>query len=103
MLGVGQLLFKSASRVLVGIAPSGAVGALVRSPVFYLAPILYGCATLLWIWIIRDVPLSRAYCFAALCFVIVPALAAIFLGEPWSWKVLAGAVIIAVGIVVTQL
>jgi drug/metabolite transporter (DMT)-like permease len=39
---------------------------------FFLALTLYGLGTLLWIVILVDVPLTRAYPFMALAFALVP-------------------------------
>jgi len=46
-----------------------------------LAAILYVCATVVWIGYCDLVPLTEAYPFMAMSFVLVPALSALFLGE----------------------
>ncbi len=103
LLGIGQLLFKQCSKVFVGVPAAEGAVALARSPLFFGALVIYGFATVLWIWALRDVPLARAYCFTAIAFVVVPVMAAMFLGEALNWKLLVGSLIVGAGIIVTQL
>ena len=67
------------------------------------ALLLYGGSTLLWVWILSRIPLSQAYPWVALGSIIVPLGARLLFGEmvkPVFWL---GAVMIAAGIVVTQI
>ena len=57
-----------------------------------------GVSTLLWVWVLRTVPLSIAYPFMALCFIIVPALGFYVLGEPVTWKTFVGSALIVGGV-----
>jgi len=59
---------------------------------------LLGLSTMLWIWVLRVVPLGIAYPFMALAFLIVPILAASMLGEPFGWKNVMGGVLIVTGV-----
>ena len=70
------------------------------SPLMIAALVLYGVATVLWVYVLRTVPLSAAYAVFALAFLIVPLLAHFVLDEPLSANVLIGGVIIVVGILV---
>ena len=86
-LAAGQLLFKQAAAAL----PAEPVLAdWLTNPWLYAALGLYGAMTILWIWILRHAPLSIAYPFMALAFIIVPLLARLVFGEPLSWQTLAG-------------
>ncbi|MGQ0673130.1 MAG: SMR family transporter [Hyphomicrobium sp.] len=96
LLALGQVLFKKAA--LAGSAEAFPSAFLNRW--MALAIVLYGAATLLWTWILRTTPLSAAYPFAALAFVIVPLLGAVFFGEPLGWRSAIGAALIVLGIVV---
>jgi drug/metabolite transporter (DMT)-like permease len=99
MLSAGQVLFR---RAALGVPPLGTVTGLLRlagSPVFILALTLYGVATLLWVAVLQQVPLSRAYPFMALAFLLVPLSAMIFLGEPVNARLLAGSVLILAGLI----
>lgn len=60
---------------------------------------LLGMSTLLWIWVLRTLPLSLAYPFMALAFIIVPLLGHFLLHEPIGWRTLTGGLLIAFGVV----
>jgi drug/metabolite transporter (DMT)-like permease len=71
-LGVGQLLFKLAAERLV---LDRGVTALMHSFVGWpmaAALLVYGAATVLWVYLLHGLPLSRAYPFIALAFAFVP-------------------------------
>lgn len=102
LLTAGQLLFKKVGLELRGEA-GGGVWRLLLSPALYASLALYGIATLLWIWILSRVPLSRAYPYVALGVVLVPLASILIFGErvrPIFWL---GAGLIIVGIIVTQM
>ena len=103
MLAVGQALFKkSALAVKKQPATSFDISILLLTPSFWLALLLYGMATLLWIYLLQTVPLSRAYPFAALGFVIVPCLAVLLFGEKLNGYYLIGALFVMVGVTITS-
>jgi len=103
LLSGGQVLFKVSALALQTRGQSaGNLLALGRLPSFWLALALYGCGTLLWIWILQSVPLSRAYPFAALGFVAVPVIAAVFFAERLSPAYGVGALLIVAGVIVTS-
>lgn len=97
LIGGGQLLFKLAAERLV---PDKGVVTLIAS--FISAPmiaalVVYASATVLWVYLLHGLALSRAYPFMALAFAIVPLLAWLVLGDalnPRYWlglsAVLAG-------------
>jgi len=60
---------------------------------------LLGISTLLWVWVLRTLPLSIAYPFMALAFIIVPLLGHFLLHEPIGWRNLVGGLLIAFGVV----
>ena len=94
----GQVLFKQA-----GVRGAGAPFVqTLFDPVFILAVGIYGLATLMWVWVLKTVPLSSAYSFMALSYVLVPILAVVFLGESLSWKYAAGTALILGGLFVVQ-
>ena len=100
MIAGGQVLFKMTStRLSTSNSPFTHA---VIDPVFIAALALYGVATVLWIWVLKAVPLSFAYSFMALSFVFVPLLAALFLGETLGWRYVAGTGLIMAGLVVVQ-
>lgn len=94
-LSAGQILFK-----LAAIDSTGAQSALhlLTSWKMILALAVYGIATLAWVYALRSVPLTIAYPFVALAYVIVPVLAHFFLGEVISLRTIAGAAFIVFGV-----
>jgi drug/metabolite transporter (DMT)-like permease len=66
----------------------------------WVAVALYAGATLLWVRILTSVPLSRAYPFAALAFVLVPAAGYLFFHEPITLRYALGTALIVVGVAV---
>lgn len=82
LLALGQMLFKVAASMLPPLSTLAGIMALSVNPWFYLALALYGSATLLWILILQDVPLSLAYPFVALGFVIIPLASFLIFKEP---------------------
>ena len=59
---------------------------------------IYGTATFIWVTILRTMPLSTAYPFIALGFILVPLAGGFFFGEHLSPMQWVGAGMIVVGI-----
>jgi drug/metabolite transporter (DMT)-like permease len=95
----GQMLFKLAAQQIPrgGAAIDHAFG-LVRNGYFLVALVAYFLLALLWVWILSFTPLSRAYPFAALAFVLTPLLGGLLFGEPLSARLFAGIAAIACGL-----
>jgi undecaprenyl phosphate-alpha-L-ara4N flippase subunit ArnE len=98
-ISAGQILFKIASRS-VGSPDLTGIAELAFNPWLLSALALYGTATVAWIFVIRDVPIAKAYLFMSLTFVAVPIIAYLTLGEPVSLRHALGTAIIIAGIVV---
>ena len=91
----GQILFK-----LVAMRANESHSWFV-SKVFILlllALVVYGTATLIWIYVLQTVPLGFAYLFMSLSFVLVPLVAAAVFGEQLSSRFLLGAALVVVGL-----
>ena len=74
MLGIGQLLFKiAAQRLVVGRGWHAFFISMVGWPMASVL-LLYAVATVLWVYLLHGLPLSRAYPFIALVFAFVPLL-----------------------------
>ncbi|MCZ4280907.1 EamA family transporter [Kiloniella laminariae] len=99
VMSLGQLLFKKAS---MEINWSGGLLELFN-PWLIVAITLYAGATLVWVWILRTVPLNFAYPFTALAFVIVPVAASYIFKESLGWPNVVGTVLIMAGIAVISL
>lgn len=100
ILSSGQLLFKKAAQSSGTISGLGDARQLLVNHWLWLALILYGVATILWVAILQRVPLSTAVLFNALCFVLVPLAAAALFGETIGWRHAVGMALIVSGLVV---
>jgi multidrug transporter EmrE-like cation transporter len=100
LLSAGQMLFKKAAQLPAPLASIPGMTALLANLWFWLALTLYGVATLLWIMILQKVPLSQAYPFAALGFVIIPLASWLLFAERLSAQYCIGIALIIAGILV---
>src|SRR5215469_13349068 len=90
LLSTGQILFKQAA--IVGNAKPFHLALL--NGWMASALVLYAIATGLWVWILRTVPLSMAYPFVALGFILVPLAAHYLFGEPFTTRYAIGVALI---------
>ncbi|MEO0030343.1 MAG: hypothetical protein RIS94_101 [Pseudomonadota bacterium] len=98
-IALGQLLFKLASmRAFSGNSSFTDFFALALNPWFVSAVFLYGGLSVLWIWLLKQVPLSSAYPFVALSFVLTLVFSAVLLDERMAARQLIGAGLIVGGI-----
>jgi drug/metabolite transporter (DMT)-like permease len=98
LMAAGQLLFKTAANAVnaagtfmdmtVAMAAAGAVA-------------IYALASGLWIVLLQSTPLSRAYPYMALSFVLVAAGSWLFFRESISLGQIAGLALIVGGLLVT--
>ena len=102
LLACGQVMFKRVGLSLHGHAGLEAIRQVLCQPSLYAALSVYGCATLLWVWILSRVSLVQAYPWVAVGMVIVPLLGWLIFGErvtPLFWL---GVAFIIVGVGLTQ-
>jgi len=99
LISVGQVLFKIASRG-VGEADAAGLLRLAANPYLLAALALYGAGTVLWLFVLKKVPLNAAYPFMALSFCLVPLMGYLVLGEALSWRYGAGIGLIVAGMLV---
>jgi drug/metabolite transporter (DMT)-like permease len=98
-LGAGQLLFKLAANDITQNFGTGGILSFA-SPYALAALALYGATTVLWIYILTQLPLSTAYPFSLAGAVVVIALAHYCLGEPLSLRQVAGTVTVLAGLAI---
>lgn len=110
LLAMGQILFKKAA--LFGVDRSAANQAAGESPDRFAwiwsflnpwmaaALTLYTAATVLWVLILRSTPISIAYPFVALGFVLVPLAGHLLFDERLSLATIAGCGLIVTGVLV---
>ena len=103
VLGVasGQLLFKQAA--LVGASRDSLVQAWLTNSWLWSAALAYFLSTIVWVWSLRTVPLSVAYPFMAIAFVIVPVASHLLFGEPLRTNHIVGLIAILVGLFFIQM
>lgn len=98
LLASGQILFKVASTTSPALTSPADVLFLFKNIWFWLALVLYGTATLLWIVILQQIHLSMAYPFVALGFIIVPLASWALFKEPLNISYVAGVALIIAGL-----
>ncbi len=102
MLAVGQLMFKQVGLSIQGQPLVDGLLLSARQPILYVALVIYGLSTALWIWILSRVPLAVAYPWVAVGVAIVPILGWWWFGERLNATFWMGVCFILVGIVITQ-
>ncbi|CAN7559276.1 transporter [Rhizobium sp. LjRoot258] len=96
LIASGQVLFKMTSATAGELSVRNLL-ALFLNPVLIAALLLYGLGTIIWIYVLKAVPLTMAYSFMGLTFCFVPLLAQAFLGEALTLRYAIGAVFIIAG------
>jgi drug/metabolite transporter (DMT)-like permease len=95
----GQMLFKVAALRGAGATSwSERIPAILWNGYFVAALILYAALTVLWVWILTGVPISRAYPFVALAFALTPVLGILLFSEPASFRLAIGIVLVLCGL-----
>lgn len=104
-LAGGQLLFKAAAQSIQGplMLNLHTLRELILNPYLVLGLTIYGAATLLWVLLLRDTELGKAYLAVALALVLVPLAGTVVFHEPFSTRLLLGLMIILIGLGVALL
>jgi drug/metabolite transporter (DMT)-like permease len=98
MLVVGQLLFKRAAGQWRVEGMSWTTVTTFFSPTLVAAIILYGLTTILWVLVLKHVPLAIALPFNALVFIVAPVAAHYLFGEALSANTFIGGALIVAGV-----
>jgi drug/metabolite transporter (DMT)-like permease len=99
VMAIGQVLFKQVALYYNAAQTWLDVKVLATLSV---AGTLYVLSTVLWIWVLRYLEVSKAYPVFALGFVLVPLAGAWLFGEHLSARYAVGALLIVVGVVLTN-
>ena len=103
MLALGQFLFKLAAvEWKVQLDAGGGIFSILSVP-FFAAISLYAVATILWIYALRFVPLSRGYLFVLAGAVLVPVIAHYVFKEPIGATYWTGFAMILIGLYLCSL
>jgi multidrug transporter EmrE-like cation transporter len=100
ILAAGQLLFKKVGLAMRGRPFGDGLVAVAHEPALYAALTLYAGGTLLWIWLLSRIPLSRAYPWVAVALAIVSVASWYLFGERLGPMLLLGIALIGAGVVV---
>lgn len=101
VLAGGQLLFKlSALRFVPAARWTDNIVSLALNPFLIAAVLLYAVLSVAWVWVLTFVPLSIAYPFVALTFVLTVVSGVLFFGEPVTPRLVVGALMIVAGLIV---
>lgn len=100
ILAAGQLLFKKVGLALRGKPLGYGLAAVVHEPALYGALILYAGATILWIWLLSRIPLSRAYPWVCVALAIVSLASWYLFDERLGPALWLGVALIGTGVVV---
>jgi undecaprenyl phosphate-alpha-L-ara4N flippase subunit ArnE len=99
LISIGQVLFKLTSARAGGADMAGLL-AVILDPYLIVALVIYGIGTVVWVYVLKSVPLTVAYPFMALTFCAVPLLAWGLLGETLSLRYGLGTGLIVAGLLV---
>lgn len=108
LMSSGQMLFKKTAISIANYSENigeaaGIIDSVIRAlqiPWFYLALVVYGLATVLWLYILQRIPLSIAYPFSALAMLVVPIFSFLIFKEKLSYSYFMGSILIVSGIVI---
>jgi drug/metabolite transporter (DMT)-like permease len=100
ILAAGQLLFKKVGLAMRDKPLGYGFAAVAHEPALYAALTLYAGATLLWIWLLSRIPLSRAYPWVSVALAIVSLSSWYLFDERLGPMLWLGIALIAAGVVV---
>ncbi|WP_201864668.1 EamA family transporter [Microvirga soli] len=101
MLAAGQTLFRLGALKADRATDILGFIKLFTQPVIILALILYCGTTMLYVGVLQYVPVSKAYPYMALAFILVPIAAVLFLGETISLRYVIGVGLMIIGLLLT--
>lgn len=100
-LSIGQILFKIAADQKMPDGQPYSILQIVFSLPMIAACVLYGLTIILYVYLLQQIPLSRAYLFSIAGAAIVPFLAILIFKEDFSVKYVLGVALVLSGIAVS--
>lgn len=98
----GQLLFKLGADKWRGDSVVQLIRSFLSSPYLMGAVFLYALTILVWIYVLKTLPLSIAYPLTALSYILVPVFSLVILGEKISINTMIGSGLIIAGVIVAH-
>ena len=102
LMALGQMLFKLGATKFTGESLVDWLVSFLRNGYLISAIFLYAATILIWIYVLRVLPLSKAYPLTAVSYILVPILGFFVLNEPFSLKISIGSLLILTGVIVTH-
>lgn len=102
-MACGQILFKLGAKNWNGETLLQWIWSFMTNPFLVFAVFLYAFTIIVWIYVLKVLPLSIAYPLTALSYVIVPVIAYLLLNEKISIQTIFGSLLIIVGVAITHL
>lgn len=94
----GQLLLKAGARQMAGLGRLDFLLAAARNGHVLAGLAAWGVSTICWLYVLRTLPLSRAYGLTSLTYVLVPLASAVVFGEQLRRLHGLGTLLIVVGV-----
>lgn len=101
LLAFGQILFKIAADQKYPDGRAYSIVKIILSIPMISACLLYAVTIILYVYLLQQLPLSRAYLFSMIGSAIVPILAIIIFKEDFSLRYVFGFAMIVFGVVLT--
>ena len=95
---VGQLFLKSGAQSLAALGRLEFLLGAARSTHVLLGLVAWGASTVCWLFVLRTIPLSRAYVLTSLTYVLIPPASVYVFGERIRLLHGVGTVLIIIGV-----
>ncbi|MGB1540491.1 MAG: EamA family transporter, partial [Rickettsiales bacterium] len=69
--------------------------------ILFTAMTIYALSAIGWVFVLRMLPLGKAYMFMSCSFLLMPLIAHLVFGEPLTIKTIFGSMLIVIGILVS--
>ena len=102
-MACGQILFKLGAKSWAGDTATQWLWSFITNPFLIIAVFLYALTIIVWIYVLRVLPLAIAYPLTALSYIIVPVLSYLILNEKITIQTLLGSLLIITGVIITHL
>jgi drug/metabolite transporter (DMT)-like permease len=102
-MATGQILFKLGAKDWYGENLFQWMWSFITNPFLVCAVFLYALTIIIWIYVLKVLPLSIAYPVTALSYVIVPIIAYFFLHEKVSLDTFLGSLLIIFGVLISHM
>ena len=103
VMSIGQILFKTGASSWGGNTPYEIAISFITNPHLIGGIFLFATNVILWIYVLKFLPLSLAYPITASSYIIVMAFSSLLFGEKITLQMIAGSCCIMAGIALVHL